>query len=38
MSEVQKDSEDIYAGIEKKINKLLNKFSYNLRSNLARST
>ncbi len=39
MSEVQKDSEDVFAGIGIfKIIKLLNKFSRNLRSKSARST
>jgi hypothetical protein len=39
MSKVQKDSEDVFAGISIfKINKLLNKFFRNLRSKSARST
>ncbi len=39
MSEVQKDPEDVFAGIGKKIiYKVLNKFPCNLRSKLARST
>jgi hypothetical protein len=39
MSEVQKDSENVSAGIGQKIiYKVLNKFSCNLRSKLARST
>jgi hypothetical protein len=38
MSEVQKDPEDVFAGIGKqKKYKVLNKFSCNLRSKLARS-
>jgi hypothetical protein len=39
MSEVQKYLEDVFAGIGQKIiYKVLNKFSCNLRSKLARST
>jgi hypothetical protein len=38
MSEVQKDPEDVFAGIGEKIYKVLNKFSCNLRSKSARST
>jgi hypothetical protein len=38
MSEVQKDPEDVFAEIGQKKYKVLNKFSCNLRSKLARST
>jgi hypothetical protein len=38
MSEVQKDPEDLSAGIGKKIYEVLNNFSCNLRSKLAGST
>ncbi len=38
MSEVQKDPGDISAGIGILLNKVLNRFPYNLRSKLARST
>jgi hypothetical protein len=38
MSEVQKDPEDVFAVIGKKKCKVLNTFSCNLRSKLARST
>jgi hypothetical protein len=38
MSEVQKDLEEVFAGIGIYKNKVLNKFFYNLRSKLVRST